>query len=215
MKIFIGHDSRQELNTEACRASLKRFGHEVYLIDIDEMRQYGYDREEDGSTEFTYTRFLVPFLADYEGYALFCDSDFIWLEDPALMLNIINPENAVSCVQHDIKNVRTNQKFCNNKNEYYPKKWWSSLMYFNCSHPSCKKLNVDAVNTLTAKELHRFEWADENSIGRLPTEYNYLVGYYNTGTPIGLHYTDGSPMHKQYVNDPYAENWYEFAAHTF
>ena len=59
MKIFIGHDSRQELNTEACRASLKRFGHQVFLIDIDEMKQYGYDRDEDGSTEFTYTRFLA------------------------------------------------------------------------------------------------------------------------------------------------------------
>ena len=84
-------------------------------------------------------------------------------------------------------------------------------MYFNCSHPSCKKLNVDAVNTMSAKKLHRFEWAEENNIGNLPKEYNYLVGYYNTGNPIGLHFTDGSPMHKEYVEDPYSEHWYEFS----
>ena len=215
MKVFIGHDSRQDINTEACTASLKRFGHQVFLIDIDEMKQYGYERDEDGSTEFTYTRFLVPFLCDYKGYALFCDSDFIWKQYPALLLDIINEGDAVSVVKHDIKNVRKGHKFCNNKNEWYPKKWWSSLMYFNCAHPSCKKLTVDAVNTLSPADLHRFEWVTSPfSIGEIPKEFNYLVGYYDTGTPIGLHFTDGSPMHKDYVQDPYAEDWYEFASRT-
>lgn len=211
MRIFVGHDSRQPDNTRACVNSIERFGHTVELLDRAELSvSYGYDREEDGSTEFTYTRFLVPYICRYSGAALFCDSDFIWLVDPIELIGYFDHKNAVHCVQHEKMPVRSKQKMEGKVNEYYPRKWWSSLMLFNCEHQFCKRLTPDSVNRLAASALHRLNWAT-NSIGELPVEYNYLVGYYADDiNPKALHFTDGTPMYETYRNEPYAEKYFEF-----
>lgn len=212
MRIFIGHDSRQPENTKACVASIERFGHKVEILDLEAIKATtGYERNEDGSTEFTYTRFLVPYLCNYEGIALFCDSDFIWLYDPAELLEYYSPVNAVSCVKHDRMPVRSKLKMEGKLNQPYPRKWWSSLMLFNCEHRYVKRLSVDYINRIDSATLHRFVWAG-NSIGDLPVEYNYLVGYYdNDMIPRALHFTDGTPRFESYKNEPFAEKWYEFA----
>lgn len=206
MKIFIGHDSRQPQNTLVCRKSIERFGHEVQLIDINKMRELGYDREkEDGSTEFTYTRFLTPLLNEYSGIALFCDSDFVWRKDPALVLEHIG-ESPVYCVKHQIEKVREEYKFNDHRNVWYPKKWWSSMMVFNCEHEDCRNLTVENVNTQSTSWLHRFEWAKE--VGKLDETFNYLVGYYDhMFDPVAVHFTDGTPMYQRYANDEYAGDW--------
>lgn len=203
MKIFIGHDSRQPTNTLVCMKSIQRFGHEVQVIERHKMESIGYDREEDGSTEFTYTRFLTPLLANYSGVALFCDSDFVWRQDPALVLQHIG-DDPVYCVKHLVKQVREDRKFLHNKNEWYPKKWWSSMMVFNADQ--CRNLTMETVNTQSASYLHRMEWA--SSIGKLDETYNYLVGYYNyIDDPVAVHFTDGTPMYKKYAQDDFAGDW--------
>lgn len=209
MKIYIGHDSRQPQNTLVCMKSIKRFGHEVEVIDRGEMQSIGYEREEDGSTEFTYTRFLTPLLADYRGVALFCDSDFVWRKDPALVLPLIG-QAPVSCVKHLIKQVRENRKFNEHRNEWYPKKWWSSMMVFNCAHKDCRNLTIESVNTKSAAYLHRMEWASE--IGRLDETFNYLVGYYGWNPdPVAVHFTDGTPLYQKYAQDDFAGDWNDLA----
>jgi hypothetical protein len=208
MRIFVGHDSTQPENTEVCVKSLERFGLTVELLDRRVLKEtYGYDRGvEDGSTEFAYTRFLVPFLCDYKGMALFCDSDFLWRKSPIQMLGHYQEDIAVSVVHHLIKMVREDVKFSNNKNEWYPRKWWSSMMLFNCSHEDNKKLTVEAVNTQTAAWLHRFGWTDK--LGRLPETYNWLAGYYHPDAdPMAVHFTDGTPIHQKYRNEPFAEEY--------
>lgn len=207
MKIYIGHDSRQPQNSIVCMNSIRRFGHEVTLIDRGEMQSIGYDREEDGSTEFTYTRFLTPLLNDYSGVALFCDSDFVWRKDPALVLAHLT-DAPVTCVKHLIKQVRENRKFNEHKNEWYPKKWWSSMMVFNCGHEDCRNLTMETVNTQSAAYLHRMEWASE--IGRLDETYNYLVGYYDFyDDPVAVHFTDGTPQYQKYAQDDFAGEWHD------
>ncbi len=205
MRIFIGHDSRQPENTEVCIRSIERFGHKVEVIDREEMQAIGYEREEDGSTEFTYTRFLTPLLADYRGMALFCDSDFVWRKDPALVLPLVG-QAPVTCVKHLIKQVREDRKFNEHKNEWYPRKWWSSMMVFNCGHEDCRNLTIESVNTKSAAYLHRMEWASE--IGALDETFNYLVGYYSWNpNPVAVHFTDGTPIYTDYANDDFAENF--------
>ena len=212
MKIYIGHDTSQAQNTDVCIKSIRRYNPSVEIIPIikSEMESlYGFNRESDGSTEFTYTRFLVPYIQRYQGLALFCDSDFVWLCDPEELLGYVDEKDAVSCVKHDKMPVRSKEKMQSKINEAYPRKWWSSLMLFNCEHRNCKRLNPDSVNSLMPSSLHRMVWAD-NNIGDLPVEYNYLVGYYGDDiNPKALHFTDGTPMYEAYRNEPFAEKYLE------
>jgi|SRR6056300_720636 len=217
MKIFIGHDSFQAQNTEVCIASIRKYNKNIEIIPIvkSEMeRDYGFNRENDGSTEFTYTRFLVPYICRYQGIALFCDSDFVWLCDPEEILGYYDDRNAVSCVQHNKMPVRSKEKMQGQVNESYPRKWWSSLMLFNCEHQFCRRLNPDSINQLSAQSLHRMHWA-AHGIGELPVEYNYLVGYYDNDIfPKALHFTDGTPLYESYRNEPYADKYLEFIRDT-
>lgn len=211
MRFFIGHDSRQEINTKACVHSLNHYGVDPSRIDLSKMRKLGYTRNEDGSTEFAYTRFLVPYLCQYEGYAVFCDSDFIWRKDPSALLSLIDPQDPVSCVQHPKMDVVSDTKFKGNKNEWYPKKWWSSMMVFNCSHYDVvENLSLENINSKSPAWLHRMEWA--SSIGNLPREYNHLVRYYEYNPEsVAVHFTEGTPMYHEYSKDDYADEWKNYA----
>jgi hypothetical protein len=95
----------------------------------------------------------------------------------------------------------TNTKFSGMPQNDYPRKNWSSLMLFNCSHPSCKNLNLENVNTKSPKYLHRMEWCDDNKIGHIPFHYNYLIGYYFTNDAKAIHYTEGGPWHEEWYNN--------------
>ena len=93
------------------------------------------------------------------------------------------------------------------KQEWYPKKNWSSLMLFNSQHEDCKALSPKIVSTESPRYLHRMEWTTEEKIGSIPIEYNYLVGYYKDKKPKALHFTDGGPWHKDYQDVEYKEEW--------
>ena len=86
-RIFVGWDSREDLPYQVCRHTLHaRTSGPITVSPLRQnvLRENGvYSREVDAlaSTEFTFTRFLVPHLAGYEGWALFCDCDFLWQED--------------------------------------------------------------------------------------------------------------------------------------
>ena len=94
--------------------------------------------------------------------------------------------------------------------EWYPRKNWSSLMVFNCSHPDCKNINLTSVNKESPKYLNRMEWTKDENIGSIPLEYNHLVGYYNIDNSKALHYTDGGPWHKEHQDVQYAQEWLDY-----
>ena len=54
-----------------------------------------------GLTEFTYSRFLVPYLSGYDGYSLFLDADMLVLADVYQILDVVDPHAAVSVVLHE------------------------------------------------------------------------------------------------------------------
>ena len=158
--------------------------HEIIpLIQKDLRKQDLYYRRFQGeSTDFAFTRFLVPHLCNFEGHALFCDVDFLWRCDPTEIADYVamcceDKEHAVHVVKHPQLITRPHGKMKDKTNRPYDKKYWSSLMYFDCSQ--CTRLNIDYVSTTEAGNLHGFKWLDsDDQIGDLPVAYNMLVGYY-------------------------------------
>ena len=207
LTLYIGFDSSnytQILAHDICIKSILKYNDKIKIISLvkSELEQKGYFyREHDlkASTEFTYTRFLVPFLNNYEGIAVFCDSDFLYKYDIEDLLKFYDESKAVMCVKHEQKSL-SSIKFSGMSQTDYPRKNWSSLMLFNCAHPSCKNLNLYTVNKETPQYLHRMKWCNDNEIGDIPYQYNYLIGYYNTNDAKAIHYTDCGPWHNEWYN---------------
>lgn len=215
MKIFIGWDSREDIAYQVCRESLAR-NSSVFLdikpIKQSEMRERGiYWREHDAlaSTEFSFTRFLVPYLVNYEGWAVFMDCDFLWRGDIAELMDYADPQYAVMCVQHRYEPKETH-KMDNRVQHQYPRKNWSSLMLINCGHRSViQGLHLEDVNKETGMYLHQLQWAGPH-VGALPIAYNYLEGWHTRAdcpNPVGVHFTRGGPWFAQWGNVEYAEEW--------
>jgi hypothetical protein len=215
-RIFIGWDKREPEAYDVAEFSLKRRASipvAVEPIKLDDLAKQGlYTRSIDplASTEFTYSRFLTPALAGFKGWALFCDCDFLWLGDIAGITKYTQDQSkAVYCVHHDYTPKETT-KMDGAVQTSYPRKNWSSLMLFNCDHPSVKKLDVATVNRETGAYLHRMQWAADNEIGELPVEWNWLEGWNEkpaSGTPNAVHFTRGGPWFKEWQNVEYGEEW--------
>lgn len=215
-RIYIGWDKREPIAYDVAKSSLERNASvpvSVEPIKLEDLVKRGlYTRTVDplASTEFTYSRFLTPALADYKGWALFCDCDFLWLGDVAGLLNYTRDKSkAVYCVHHDYT-PKEATKMDGAVQTAYPRKNWSSLMLFNCEHPSIKALTPEVVNRESGAYLHRFQWAKDEEIGELPVEWNWLEGWNEkpkAGTPKAVHYTRGGPWFEQWQNVDYADLW--------
>lgn len=144
------------------------------------------------STDFAISRFLTPLLAQ-SGWALFTDSDVLWLSDPAELFALADPDYAVMVVKHgELKAEGT--KMDGQAQIPYARKNWSSVMLFNCDHPANRGLTLHLINTLPGRDLHRFCWLDDQWIGALPAEYNWLVGVQQKPqAPKLAHFTEGGP----------------------
>jgi lipopolysaccharide biosynthesis glycosyltransferase len=162
--------------------------------------------DEKASTEFTFTRFLVPFLNNYKGWALFCDCDFLFLRDIQKLFDLADPTKAVMCVQHDYTPSES-VKMDNKPQATYPRKNWSSLILWNCDHHSNKKVTLDFVNKKQMSYLHQFGWLKDDEIGSLPYQWNYLEGWYNSNDANAVHYTRGGPWFEKWQNVDYAKEW--------
>ena len=214
IKVFVGYDHREDIAYQVCKHSIESRSHSVEVIplNIKELTAEGhYFRPDDekGSTEFTFTRFLVPHLTDYTGWAVFCDCDVIWQVGIDDLMKQADPQYAVMVVQHEY--TPTEQLKMDGKIQYpYPRKNWSSVILWNCDHPSNKMLTKDIVNHETGAFLHRFQWLPDSEIGALPTVYNWLVNWYHEpedGKPKIIHYTEGGPWFDNYVHCAYGANW--------
>jgi len=216
MKVFVGWDSREDIAYQVCKHSIltRTPDAEVIPIKQDEMRKRGlYTRPVDklASTEFTFTRFLIPELCNYTGWALFIDCDIILTTDIAELFAQADDRYAVMCVHHDYT-PKEGVKMDGQKQTVYPRKNWSSVMLINCGHPDNQALTADAVNNpeLTGAHFHRFSWLEDDKIGGISHEWNWLVGVYSEpedGSPKLIHYTEGGPWFENYADCGYADLW--------
>lgn len=164
------------------------------------------------STEFTYTRFLTPYLSGYEGWSLFMDCDMICLADISEVFDMADERFAVMCVQHDYEPEET-VKMGNKAQTVYPRKNWSSLMLFN--NKRCDILTPYVVNTASPDWLHQMKWAGDD-IGEIPEEWNYLEGHSTCRYPRLVHYTRGIPgIHEGFADAAFSEEYLAEAKQTF
>ena len=214
MRIYVGYDSRENLAYEVCKYSIHKHNPDIEVIPIklDTMRELGiYTREVDkkASTEFTFSRFFVPYLMDYRGWALFVDCDFLFLSDPEELFDMADKKYAVQVVKHDYKPKNTT-KMDGKVQEIYPRKNWSSCVLWNCGHPMNMRLSLQSLNTESGMWHHRFMWLDDAEIGEIPHHWNYLTDWYKEpedGKPKALHYTEGGPWFEHMKNCDYADKW--------
>ena len=220
MRIFIGYDSREDIAYQVARASLLKHTSiplEITPIVQSELRKRGvYQRETDtlAATEFSFTRFLTPYLTGYKGWAIFVDCDFLFRGDIAAITDYMDGTKAVLCVPHEYRPPET-VKMDGKAQHQYPRKNWSSFVLFNCDHPQVKALTPDVVNSETGMYLHRFQWLTDNNIGALPVAFNYLEGWHTKDdcpNPIAVHFTRGGPWFNEWQNVEYAAEWNAAAA---
>lgn len=214
IRVFIGYDSNETVALYTLMHSIiARASRPVSIIPLVlNQLPMNRPRAEFQSTEFSFSRFLVPWMCGYEGKAIFMDSDMICMADICELWDIPT-DRTVSVVKHNYRPNMEN-KFLNQPQSNYPKKNWSSVMVFNNAH--CKALTPERVNTASGAYLHQFQWVEYGDveaysmIGELPPEWNHLVGEENQG-PIEdaklIHYTRGTPCFAKYSYGTEAVLW--------
>lgn len=237
LNVWIGFDSRESELSDICAHSIKRRTQahvKIHYLKHRELRRNKWFkrpwhvRSDDGewidlidnkpfSTEFSHTRFLIPALQDYQGWALFCDADMLFLSDiKKLWEHTANNHYALMCVKHDHHPPANVQKMDGRLQQQYFRKNWSSFVLWNCAHPAHKRLTTEYVNTATGADLHAFKWVADHEIGDLPRSYNWISGLSpkleksangRLITPACVHYTEGGPWFPAYKNVPLGELW--------
>jgi lipopolysaccharide biosynthesis glycosyltransferase len=214
MKVFVGYDSREQIAYDVCEYSILKYNRNARVIPLkqDELREqklYWRDNDPLSSTEFTFTRFLVPHLCDYKGWALFVDCDFLFQINIEEIFALADDRYAAMVVKHDY-NPPEGIKMDGQKQLAYPRKNWSSMILWNCGHPDNQKLTTNLVNKETGQFLHRFSWLKDDMIGELNCQYNWLVNHYHEpkdGKPKLIHYTEGGPWFENYQHCEYGYHW--------
>lgn len=170
------------------------------------------------STEFSFSRFLVPFLNQREGFALFMDNDMYFRSDPCEIFDKYATEDApaIQCVKHEYADGgKVEMKLYGCPQTFYPKKNWSSVMLWNCGHPAHDNLTVADVNTKSGTWLHNFMWLEEQDIGALPEEWNWLHEHSPEELEAkNVHFTLGGPWFDTWdptreADERYGEEWKE------
>ncbi len=208
--VFIGFDPREAVVFHVCSNSLIRHAsqplaiHPLALKHLDGYR----DTQGDGSNSFIYSRFLVPYLMEYRGWALYIDGDMLLRDDIAALWALRDDSKAVLCVQHDYR-TKTQEKYLGTKNADYPRKNWSSVVLWNCSHPANAAVTPEFVMGATGAELHRFTWLSDDEIGSLPKTWNWLPDEFGANAEAQLlHWTLGAPCFHEYAHVPMANEWH-------
>ncbi len=214
IRVFIGFDVRETVAFSVLAHSIHvRSSQPVAIVPLmlSQLKGiYRRDRHALQSTDFSFSRFLTPYLSGYEGWSIFMDCDMLALDDIARLWELRDERYAVQVVKHHHV-PRETTKFLDQPQTKYEKKNWSSVILFN--NARCRALTPDYVNHATGLELHQFKWlGDDSLIGELPHRWNHLVGYDQHDPSSSLvHYTSGGPYFEAYRTCDFAAEW--FAEH--
>lgn len=236
LRVFIGYDSREPIAYHVLAHSILRRASipvSIAPVALSQLgRLYTRDRGPLESTEFSLSRFLVPYLSGYIGQSVFMDCDMLCLADIADLLRDVEeqPFKSLWVCPHDYT-PRSGPKFLGQPQTPYPRKNWSSLMVFD--NWSCRALTPEYVNTASGLDLHRLTWMPDERIGRLNLTWNWLVeeyiydptSEYPWAAPLGegvlvskdqpkiLHYTRGGPWFQETRDCDHAEDWFRERDH--
>lgn len=213
LKVMIGFDQVESvaaytlMHSIMSRSSKPISFTPIFLNNLKDI--YTRTRDPKQSNEFSFTRFLTPYLSNYDGWSLFLDCDMMLKVDINEIFELVDPAKAIMVVKHDYT-PSTETKFLNTIQYKYPRKNWSSVILFN--NAKCQMLTPEYINKATPLDLHRFAWIDDNLIGELQVEWNHLVGEYPPNPKAKIvHWTLGGPYFKEYTNVEFSDEWqYEY-----
>ena len=209
--VFVGYDPREAIAYHTCVNSIIRNSSRpvaIVPVALNLFKEYS-ETHTDGSNHFIYTRFLVPYLMDYQGWAIFIDGDMIVRGDIAELWDLKQYTKDVMVVKHDYK-TRMTEKYLGSPNEDYPRKNWSSVILWNCNALRNRILTPEFVQQSTGAFLHRFSWIADDRLGELPAEWNWLdVEYeYNPLAKL-VHYTLGTPCFHEFADQgDFSDEWH-------
>lgn len=210
MKLYVGYDPREAAVYHVfCQSIIEHASGPVSFTPLHSPMLDNFDGQQDGTNAFIYSRYLVPYLNGYDGWALFVDGDMVVTADIYELFDLRDESKAIQVVHHDYQ--CTPRKYIGSPlesdNINYPRKNWSSVMLFNCGHRSNRILTPEFVSTAGPKALHRFEWLNDSEIGELPPEWNWLVGEYPEARAKLYHHTLGSPGFEHYMRCDSSHDW--------
>lgn len=214
--LFYGFDVREEVGAHTFVSSvLHQASRPVSLIPLHLplFRSFYAASQRDGTNAFIYTRFLIPFLQGYRGWAVFADgADMVCKADVSELWALREPDKAVQVVKHAYR-TRHARKYLGTPmeapNEDYPCKNWSSLMLINCEAPAWRGITPEAVQQMSGRALHTFSFIPPEQVGELPAQWNWLVDEFGPSREAKLlHWTAGIPAWKAYEHAPHAADWH-------
>ena len=210
IRLFIGYDPREAVVYHVCVNSVIRQASQPVAITPLALKNLGQyvERHKDGSNQFIYSRFIVPELMGFHGWALYIDGDMLLRADIAELWNLRDESKAVLCVHHEYK-TKMHEKYLGAKNQDYPRKNWSSVVLWNCGHAANRRLSSQFVQQATGAQLHRFTWLEDELIGTLPKVWNWLPDEFGANPKAKLlHWTLGAPCFHEFADAPMAEEWH-------
>lgn len=214
--VYVGFDPREAAVYHVfCQSVIARASVPVSFHPLHKPMLAGFDGQRDGSNAFIYSRFLVPHLHGLKGWAVFADGDMVCMDDVKELMKYADPDKAVCVVKHDYK-TKYSRKYVGTsletKNEDYPRKNWSSLILWNCAHPSNWVLTPEFVAQAPGSVLHRFQWLKDDEIGEISPEWNALAVEQNLSGASLIHYTLGNPGMANYADCDGADHWHRAMA---
>jgi lipopolysaccharide biosynthesis glycosyltransferase len=216
LDIYVGYDEREAIAYHTfCNSVIRNATQPISLTPLSLSNLKGYtETHGDGSNSFIYSRFLVPYLNDFNGWALFADGDMICQEDISKLFEYADETKAVFVVKHNYE-TKFPRKYLGNTNENYPRKNWSSVILFNCGHPKNKCLTPDYIADSSGAHLHRFAWLDDSYIGEIRPSWNWLAMEMSHNESAKLiHYTVGTPCFPEYADCDHSKEWWDEYALT-
>ena len=210
LDIYIGYDRQEVVAYHVlCQSILESASRPVRFtpVNLANLKAcWGRDASPRQSTEFSFSRFLTPWLSDYSGWSLFMDCDMLVRGDIADLFALADERFAVMCCQHDYV-PRDETKFLNHAQAKYAKKNWTSVMLLN--NARCRALTPEYVQAASGLDLHQFRWlSSDDEVGALPLEWNWLVGEYDYDARARIaHFTRGGPYFEAYAACDYADEW--------
>lgn len=213
VRLFIGFDSVESVAAYVFAHSVCRRSSLPVSVSPVMLRQLRHvltrERDPKQSNDFSFSRWLVPWMCGYEGWAIFADCDMMARADIAELWALRDDRYAVQVVKHNIPHDSVvTEKYLGRPQTAYYRKNWSSVMLMNCAR--CTALTPDYVNSAHGLDLHQFAWCLDAEIGELPAKWNHLVGVYGykyTHDAAIVHWTIGGPYFHDYALVDYADEW--------
>jgi hypothetical protein len=221
--LYCGYDPREAAGYATfVQSVLERSSLPVAFIPLHAPMIENFDGQKDGTNAFIYSRFLIPYLQNFNGWAIFADAcDMVCLDDIAklwAMRESFQFNKALAVVKHDYKTWHK-RKYIGTPmeadNADYPGKNRSSLILWNCGHYANRRLTPELVTESPGSFLHRFQWVNADQIGALPQEWNALATEQDLAGASLIHFTCGSPGFSYYKHCDGADHWHRARKNAF